>query len=210
MRSRHLGLAVVSAMLVLTGCASPETGGTGAVQGGEVDSDGLHGTALTEPYSVPDTPLTDTAGEAYSLTDADADLTLVFFGYTHCPDICGIVMSTVASALTRLDDAERERVEMVFVTTDPARDDPDTLRDYLDQYDPAFEGATGELPTIIETARALAVHVEQGEKLPSGGYEVVHSDPVVGLDDQDRATTVWTKDISSAQLAEDIEKLLAQ
>ena len=66
-------------------------------------------------------------GQTFGLRNADNDLTLVFFGYTHCPDICGIVMSTVASALNRLDAADRSRVDMVFVTTDPARDDVATL-----------------------------------------------------------------------------------
>lgn len=203
-RARHLVGGLLLALL-LAGC-----GGTAPTTrpDGEIDEDGLHGSALTTPYEVPDTDLVDTSGAPYSLTDADADLTLVFFGYTHCPDICQVVMGTIASALTRLDDAERERVEVVLVTTDPARDEPAVLRDYLDRFDPAFEGATGELPVIVETAAALAVHVEQGEKLPGGGYEVVHSDPVLGLDDRDRATVVWTKDVSSAQLAEDISALL--
>ncbi|WP_181310676.1 SCO family protein [Nocardioides campestrisoli] len=200
-------LASLLALLVLlTACG----GGEPAASDAGLDTDGLHGSALDEPYQVPETELVDTAGADYSLTDADADLTLVFFGYTHCPDICGIVMSTIASALVRLDDADRERVDVVFVTTDPARDDPASLRAYLDSYDPEFEGATGEMETIIATARELAVFVEQGEKLPGGGYEVVHSDPIIGLDDQDQATTVWSKDTSAQQLAEDIEELLSR
>ncbi|WP_185994874.1 SCO family protein [Nocardioides campestrisoli] len=200
-------LASLLALLVLlTACG----GGEPAASDAGLDTDGLHGSALDEPYRVPETDLIDTAGADYSLTDADADLTLVFFGYTHCPDICGIVMSTIASALVRLDDADRERVDVVFVTTDPARDDPASLRAYLDSYDPEFEGATGEMETIIATARELAVFVEQGEKLPGGGYEVVHSDPIIGLDDQDQATTVWSKDTSAQQLAEDIEELLSR
>ena len=78
------------------------------------------------PYEVAATPLTDTDDQPYSLVDdTDKDLTLVFFGYTHCPDICQVVMSNIASAMTRLDDADRERVDVVFVTTDPARDTPD-------------------------------------------------------------------------------------
>ncbi len=145
-------LASLLALLVLlTACGSGEPAASDA----GLDTDGLHGSALDEPYQVPETDLVDTAGADYSLTDADADLTLVFFGYTHCPDICGIVMSTIASALVRLDDADRERVDVVFVTTDPARDDPASLRAYLDSYDPQFEGATGEMETIIATAREL-------------------------------------------------------
>ena len=199
--------AVLLALAMLLGaCGGDSVSAREAV----LDGDGLHGSALDEPYQVPETSLVDTSGADYSLTEADADLTLVFFGYTHCPDICGIVMSTIASALVRLDEADRERVDVVFVTTDPARDDPDRLRAYLDSYDPTFQGVTGEMETIIATARELAVFVEKGERLPGGGYEVVHSDPVIGLDDQDQATTVWSKDLSAQQLAEDIEELLSR
>lgn len=207
-RSRRARLAAVPVLLaLLAGCGGGSGGDDGAAT---LDGDGLHGTALDEPYTVPDSALVDTTGADYSLTDAEADLTLVFFGYTHCPDICGLVMSSIASALVRLDEADRERVDVVFVTTDPARDDPETLRAYLDGYDPAFEGATGKLATIIDTARELAVFVEKGDELPGGGYEVVHSDPVLALDDQDQATTVWSADTSAQQLAEDIEELLSR
>ena len=114
-----------------------------------------HGATLDEPYAVPETPLTDTDGEPYSLAaDTDKPLTLVFFGYTHCPDICQVVMSNLASALTRLDEADREQVDVVFVTTDPARDDAQMLRTYLDRFDPAFVGLTGDLDTIIDVGQA--------------------------------------------------------
>ena len=97
----------------------------------------FHGTELDPPFEVSSTPLTDTDGQPYSLTaDTDKDLTLVFFGYTHCPDICQAVMSNLASAMTRLDDRDRERVDVVFVTTDPARDTEAAIADYLAHFDP--------------------------------------------------------------------------
>ncbi len=82
--------------------------------------------------------LTDTDGQPYSLVDDDTKpLTLVFFGYTHCPDICPMVLSNLASALTRLDDDDKSNVQVVFVTTDPSRDTPEVLRHYLDRYNKA-------------------------------------------------------------------------
>ena len=122
---------------------------------------------LTEPYVVPATPLTDTDGAPYSLADStDKRLTLVFFGYTHCPDICQVVMQTLASAMTRLDDADREQVDVVFVTTDPARDDEAALRDYLDRFDPAFIGLTGPLPTIIDIGETWPSPSSTGRSCP--------------------------------------------
>jgi len=178
------------------------------VRGG--DDDGFHGILLPDPYVVDGATLTDTSGAPFSLTDStDAPLTLVFFGYTHCPDICQTVMAGLASAMTRLDDAEREQVDVVFVTTDPARDDEQTLRTYLDRFDPSFIGLTGDLETITEIASSVSVYVEKGKKLPSGGYEVDHGTPVVGITADDRAPLVWTVGTSSAQIAEDIAKELA-
>jgi protein SCO1 len=185
--------------LLLAGCGDdPSSGG-----------DGFHGAVLDQPYVVPKTTLTDTDGEPYSLaSDTDRPVTLVFFGYTHCPDICQVVMSTLASALTRLDEQDRDRVDVVFVTTDPARDDAHTLRTYLDRFDPSFIGLTGDRDTIIEIGKPLAVAVEKGQRLPSGGYEVAHSTQVTAIDESDRVPILWTQGTPSADFADDIHRLL--
>ncbi len=184
--------------VVLAGC------GSGSPEEGDV-----HGAVLTEPYSVPDTDLTDTEGKSFSLAaDTDKRLTLVFFGYTHCPDICQTVMANVAAGLTRLDDADRDEVDVVFVTTDPARDDEQVLREYLDRFDPTFRGLTGDLDTITEIGTTLGVAVEEGEKLPSGGYEVTHGTQVIGVDSDDSAPIVWLQDTSAAEFADDVHLLL--
>jgi protein SCO1/2 len=194
-------LAALAGLVLLTGCT-----GNAAEQSG-----GLHGAVLDTPYVVPPAPLTDTAGEPYSLTrDTDKPLTLVFFGYTHCPDICQVVMSSVASALTRLDAADRERVEVAFVTTDPARDTGPVLRGYLDHFDPEFVGLTGDLDRIVDLGKPLAVAVEKGKKLPSGGYDVVHSTHVSGIGSDDRVSIVWTQGTSAADFASDIHQLLQE
>ena len=198
MREALVRVVVLLAVLPLAACGSdaPEEGD-------------YHGAVLTEPYVVPDTTLTDTDGEPFSMTgDTDRRLTLVFFGYTHCPDICQLVMSTLAAALTRLDEADRRQVQVIFVTTDPARDDAEALRTYLDRFDPDFTGLTGDLDRITALGLDLGVAVEQGEKLPSGGYEVLHSTPVLGVDASDRVPIVWTEGTSQAEFAHDIHLLL--
>jgi protein SCO1/2 len=92
------------------------------------DDRGYEGAYLDTPYVVPAISLPDTSAEPYSVATAKAPLKVVFFGYTKCPDICQIVMSTIASAVTRLDAEQRDQVEVVFVTTDPARDTGPVLR----------------------------------------------------------------------------------
>jgi protein SCO1/2 len=210
MRSRHLWLLLLAAtVLLLPGCAKVQDGSNAIVVGG--DDDGFNGALLTEAYAVPGLALTDTDGARYSLAkDADSPLTLVFFGYTRCPDICQIVMWTIASSLQRLDPAERDQVDVVFVTTDPARDDAATLRHYLDQFDPEFTGLTGDPATIRAVGKKLGVYIARGQELPDGGYEVDHSTPVVGLHPDGTAPIVWTQGTSSAELAEDISHLLGR
>ncbi|HEX6150091.1 SCO family protein [Nocardioides sp.] len=195
-RFRFLAAGVVVVAL-LAGCSdSPE----------ETD---YAGTVLTDPYTAPPASLTDTDGQPFSLAaDTDQRLTLVFFGYTNCPDICQAVMSSLASAMTRLDESLRDQVDVVFVTTDPARDDEQALREYLDRFDPTFVGLTGDLPTIVDAGLALGVAVEKGEKLPSGGYEVTHGTQVIGIDGSDHAPIIWTHGTSAAEFANDITLLL--
>lgn len=208
-RTRRVLAALVAALgLVVSGCGSgsddPDLAVSG-VQGG--DDHGYRGTYLDDPYVVPPIALTDTGGAAYTLADDPAPLKLVFFGYTNCPDICQVVMSTLASAVTRLDDADRAKVEVVFVTTDPARDTEKVLRTYLDRLDPEFVGVTGDLAQIVDLAKPLGVFIEKGQKLPSGGYEVDHTTHVFGVTG-DRARIAWQQGTSPAAYAADIIKLL--
>lgn len=179
-------------------------GGAGAAQGTE-----LTGTVLDPPFEVSSTPLVDTAGDAFSLTDdTDKPLTLVFFGYSNCPDICGQVMATLAGTLARLDDAQKDDLDVVFVTTDPARDDEATTAKYVEAFDPSIIGLTGDLDDIVEVGTSLAVGIDKGEKLPSGGYDVTHGTRVYAIDGDDESPMMWDQDVSQAQLAHDVTVLL--
>jgi protein SCO1/2 len=172
-------------------------------------ADTFRGAVLHSPYRVPATELVDTSGHPYSLADSTRKrLTLVFFGYTHCPDVCQVVMSTLASAVARLDPQERRRMEVVFVTTDPARDTRPVLRRYLDRFDPGFVGLTGPLARVEDLARPLGIYFEEDERLPSGGYEVEHSASVLAVRDG-RASLVWSPTATPAEVAADVQRLLA-
>lgn len=199
MAGRSLVAAALAAALVLGGCA----------EGSKTPPGELASTELTSPWTVSDTALVDTAGDDFVLADeVDKPVTLVFFGYINCPDIRQIVMSNIASALTRLDEQQREQVDVVFVTTDPARDDELVLRTYLDRFNPAFVGLTGSMQQILELGGAFHVAVEKGEKLPSGGYDVTHGTQVFLVDDQAQIPMFWRQDTSAADLADDLVQLL--
>jgi protein SCO1/2 len=173
-------------------------------------ADTFAGAVLPRPYHAPATELTDTDGHPFSLADStDKRLTLVYFGYTHCPDECPATMGTIASAMLQLDDADRRNVQVVFVTTDPARDTGPVIRDWLDNFSSSFVGLTGPLPTIKRVAIDVGIPVAKGKRLPSGGYDVTHGTQVLGLDGKNRIPVVWTLGTTAPELAHDIHQLLS-
>ncbi|WP_244927622.1 SCO family protein [Nocardioides sp. W7] len=196
---RSFGI-LLAALVLLAGCGSDTPEGE------------LSATVVPDrPFEIGAQELTDTDGEPRSLAETDDRLTLVFFGYTHCPDICPATMQTIASALTRLSDADREEVGMAFVSTDPSRDTAPALRRYLDRYDPSFVGLTGELDEIVALGRTVGIFVADGEQLASGGYDLgSHGSQVLALDAAGEVPVYWGQDTSSAEFAADIEMLLGE
>ena len=203
------GLAALAAALLLavSACGSTSDGDGAAVTGIKVsDDDGYRGIKLDPPYDVPDVALSDTDGKPFDLA-TQPKRTLVFFGYTNCPDICQVVMSTIASAVVRLPKSEQDDVQVVFVTTDPARDTRSVLRTYLDRFDPAFVGVTGSIDTIDTLGQGMGIEVKKGQKLPDGGYEVTHTTNVTDVDDG-KGDLVWTASTSPSDMAADLHKIL--
>jgi len=178
----------------------------------EPDPETFTGARLDRPYTAPTVELTDTEGAPYSLAaDTDEPMTLVFFGYTHCPDLCPLVMNNLSAGLNRLDDEDRAQVDVVFVTTDPARDDAAALREYLDGFGDGYVGLTGDLEDVVAAGEPLHLYVNDGKRLPSGGYDLGgHSTFVLGIDEDDEAVIVWNQETSAAEFATDIHLLLSE
>jgi protein SCO1 len=181
---------------------------TGAAHAAESGGDGYRGIGLTQPYRMPDITLTDSTGSPYNLRrDTTKPVTLVFFGYTHCPDVCGLVMADMAAAMLQLEEPLAQDVQVLFVTTDPARDTPAVVKRYVDRFHPAFEGLTGPLPEIKAAAAPLGVPIEGMNRLPSGGYKVGHGSQIIGFAADDTARVVWTQGTPVEDLAADIHTL---
>jgi protein SCO1 len=197
---------VALAMLVLTGCGSTSDGPviTGVSRS---DNGGFHGTLLDKPYVVPHVPLTDSSRQPFDLATDDHAVDVVFFGYTHCPDVCQVVMGTIASAYVRLDKAQQHDVRVIFVTTDPKRDTAAVLKTYLARFHPDFLGLTGQLDSIDRLGKPLGIFIKKGQKLSSGGYEVNHTTSVLAVENG-RARLVWTGGTSPSDMAADITRLL--
>jgi protein SCO1/2 len=163
----------LSAVLALTGCGDDATaqtqgdGGAGhdhsdapaTVEGAE---DRYAGLDLAEPYRRPSFTLTDTTGASFDFSQVTSGRpTLLFFGYTNCPDVCPTTMADVAVALRGLDAALVADLQVVFVTTDPATDSPEVLGEYLGRFDAdlpvPFVGLTGDQAAIDQAQLSTGV-----------------------------------------------------
>ena len=179
--ARRLPAALLAAGLLLGACSAADADDDPAASsssGGHEHADGVTvegeegryaGIDLPEPYQRPSFTLTDTSGATYDFAERTAGRpTLLFFGYTSCPDICPTTMADVRLAIGRLDPAVAEQLQMVFVTTDPATDTPPVLADYLGGFDAdlpvEFVGLTGDQGSVDRAQLSAGVPLaeEQG------------------------------------------------
>jgi protein SCO1 len=135
------------------------------------------GGLLSPPLPKPKFTLYDTSGEAFDFfARTQGYVTLLFFGYTHCPDVCPLQMQIIAQALKKIPRNAASEFRVVFVTTDPDRDSPALLRSWLDHFDKRFIGLTGSQSAI--NAAQIAANLAPAKKSavrPDGTYEVGHS-----------------------------------
>jgi protein SCO1/2 len=159
---RRLLLALL-AVFAVAGCSAGTAGSTPSPSGSELNdhTDPTYsGLGLTPPQPRPQFTLTDQNGQPYNFGRATAGKpTLLYFGYTHCPDVCPTTLADIAQALQAVPSAIRDQTQVVFVTTDVKRDKPAVLKAYLSQFDAGlpnrFVGLAGT-QAQIDTAQAAA------------------------------------------------------
>ncbi|MGH7543404.1 MAG: SCO family protein [Gemmatimonadota bacterium] len=198
---------IVLAALLLPGCGeAPEAGGreTGPAPA-------FRGRVLAEAIARPDFTLLDTAGETYDfLEETRGKTALLFFGYTHCPDVCPIHMGNIAAVLTDVGVERRREVEVVFVSTDPERDPPERIRSWLDRFDPAFVGLRGSRAEVDSIQRALGLPPSILEpRAADGSYAVGHAAQVLAFSPDGPARVVYPFGTRQADWAHDLPLLIA-
>ncbi|GHG02303.1 electron transporter [Deinococcus piscis] len=124
-----------------------------------------YGTALDEPKPLPAVALLDDRGQAATLSDSRGKLRLMFYGFVRCPDVCPATLSVLSDTYKGLSPQLREKVLVQMVSVDPANDRPEVLRAYLDRFDPAFVGLTGETADIDRSAQEMFVGVARPPSL---------------------------------------------
>lgn len=168
---------------------------------------------LPEPRRIPAFTLTDQHGERFGPDQLGGHWSLLFFGFTHCPDICpGTLfdLARVSAGLREADAAAADRVQVVFVSVDPERDDAGRLRDYVDYFDPDFIAVTGPHQQLEPLTRTLGIAYRIEPHEPSAErYNVDHSASVLLLDPAGRLHGVFPAPHDAAVMQADLLRLIA-
>ncbi|MFH8991984.1 SCO family protein [Streptomyces sp. NPDC017940] len=174
-------------------------------------------TVLDKPFKKPDLVLKDTHGKKYDLREqTKGKPVLLYYGYTNCPDVCPLTMSNIAVAKKSLlqkktvTKAELDKLQVVFVTTDPKRDTGKELGTWLKAQDPEFIGLTGDFPTIQGSARTVGISIEPSKELKNGKIESMHGTQVVAFSPKsDTGYVVYNgKDATAKDYERDLPKII--
>ncbi len=171
---------------------------------------GYRGIALAEPIQRPDFTLTDTEGRPFEFgEETEGFVTLLFFGYTHCPDICPVHMANIASVLSDLPLPVRSAIKTVFVSTDPERDSAARIREWLGSFDRSFIGLRGDLEKVNEIQRQLrlAPAVRMDETMD---YAVGHASQVLAFGADGPARLSYPSGTRQADWAHDLPRLVEE
>lgn len=166
---------------------------------------------LAEPLPKPDIALTATDGSPFPLRAAtDGFVTLIFFGFTHCPNVCPVTMANLGAVLATLEPAVAQRVKVLFITVDPRRDTPDVLRAWLDHFSPNIVGLTGDSAAVAQAqvALKLAPAVIEKKSPADTAYSVGHSALVVAFTPDNLAHVVYPFGTRQEDWAHDLPELV--
>jgi protein SCO1/2 len=165
-------------------------------------------TDITGAAFARDFRLTDHNGRARTLADFRGKVVAVFFGYTHCPDVCPTTLSDFAAALRQLGP-EAERVQVLFVTVDPQRDTPDLLKQFVPAFNPSFLGMVTDTETLKQLAQEYKVVYQQTSVKAVDDYLIDHSAGTYVYDPKGNLRLLMPYGSSPDAIAQDLKILLA-
>ena len=151
--------------------------------------------------------LTDHHGKLRRLEDFRGKAVVMFFGFTHCPDVCPTTLADMAQAMRQLG-ADADRVQVLFVTVDPERDTQEALARYVTAFDPRFLGLRGDLEATRTVAKEFKMYFEKRPGASPGAYTVDHSAQTYVLDPQGRLRLFVRHGRVAEDLAPDLRVLL--
>ncbi|MFZ2854858.1 MAG: SCO family protein [Rhodocyclaceae bacterium] len=155
-----------------------------------------------------DFKLTDHHGQARQLADFKGKAVVLFFGFTQCPDVCPTTLSAMRDVLGLLGQ-DASRVQVLFVTLDPARDTPQVLAQYLPMFHPSFIGLVGDEASTAALAKDFKVFYAKQPGSSAGSYTVDHSTGSYAFDPQGRLRLLFRHGETPDNIAADLKLLLA-
>jgi protein SCO1/2 len=169
---------------------------------GQFSGASTRGSAVGGPFT-----LTDQNGQPITDADLKGKPFLVFFGYTHCPDVCPTTLFEVSEVMRALGK-DADRTKALFITVDPDRDNPAVLKDYLSSFDPHLIGATGDQKALEAVERAYRVYAKKVPSGKDGDYSMDHSAIVYLMDKQGRFVAPFKLDRKPEDAAAELRKYL--
>lgn len=166
---------------------------------------------VLNPYPAPPFTLTDHNRKSYHFTPGQgADATLLFFGYTFCPDVCPVTMVEYRDIIQELG-AAADRVRFLFVSVDPERDTPERLKEYTERFHPSILGLTGEPSQVEAAVKAYGVVAEKRSVSGSAaGYLIDHTASILVIDGKGQAVMRFPFGMDPKESARHIREILTQ
>lgn len=196
-RRAALGFLVAAPTLVLTGCSTPFQEEKYTYFGGTFDP----------PNAAAPIDLTDQNGNPFTLEEVSDKVTLLYFGYTYCPNFCPTTLLDIQRVEQELGD-DAESVEVIFVSVDPERDTEQRLQEYMEFFGPDYYALWGTPEETRDVARAYNIMYAKQEPDADGRYLVDHTTSLFAIDREGNLALTWAYGTSVENITEDIQHLL--
>jgi protein SCO1/2 len=167
----------------------------------------FNGVDITGSDLGPDFRLTDHNGKERTLADFQGKVVTLFFGYTHCPDVCPTTLSDMAKAM-KLLGPDASRVQVLFVTVDPRRDTPELLRNYVPAFNPTFLGLYGDAAATAKVTKDFKIYAAERPGKTPESYTVDHSAQSLVFDTKGKLRLMLSYGMPGEKIASDLKILL--
>ena len=164
------------------------------------------GKAYKKPLDIIEFELKDQGDQLYSKNDLKNQWTILFFGYTNCPDVCPTTIFKLGQQMSK--ELPNVNLQILFITLDPERDSTERLREYLGFFDPSMTGLTGEITKIVELTSNLSVFFQRINK--EDGYDFNHTASIFLINPKAQLKASFSPASSIDMLAEDIKKVVGK
>jgi len=159
--------------------------------------------------ALPEFELVDQRGQPLTRRDLAGHWSLMFFGYTHCPDICPIALQTLADMMRAIDDPDvSDALQIYFISVDPERDRPEVLADYVTYFNPDFHGATAPLDRLTPLTRSLGIAHAIRDAANNGAYDVDHSSAIVLINPRAEYAGLFGAPQDAGAMARDLTRII--